>query len=124
VAISTDYDFVIDVAPELSGESETRINRFIGLAKLSVSEDVWGAKADFATALLAAHYLTMATREGVGGEVKRKRIGEAEIEYGLTGGGSTSTDAVHELNLTSYGKQFLQLRRTLVITPRVSGCPL
>ncbi len=125
MAITTDADFVIDVAPELEGTKTSRMDRFIEVAKGSVSESVWGSgaeKADYATALLTAHILTVLNRKGIGGEVRRKKVGDTEVEYStVTGGRADSAEAQHELNQTSYGREFLRRRRQLVITPRVAG---
>jgi hypothetical protein len=117
VAITTTADDVLDIAPELAGQ-EPRITRFIEHAKLYVSEAVWGGKANFATALLTAHLVSSlgGANGAIGGEVKKKKVGDNEIEFAV----DMSTNP-HELGTTSYGKQYLALRRTLVLSPLVSG---
>jgi len=119
VAINTDSDMVICVAPELEGTDPDRIDKFIGWAKNSVAEDIWLDQADYGTALLAAHMLTVSNRRGIGGEVKRKKLGDSEIEFNvLSAAGSVQP---HELATTSYGREFLRVRRTLQMGPLVAG---
>jgi len=119
VAISTDSDMVIVVAPELEGTNTDRIDQFIEWAKNSVDESVWGDNADYATALLAAHMLTVANKRGIGGETKRKKLGDTEIEFATMG--AAGNQQPHELTVTSYGKEFLRVRRTLQMGPLVAG---
>lgn len=114
MAINTTYDDIIDIAPELAKLPKARVKKFIDLAKLDIDESVWGAKATFATSLLTAHLLTMFSRKG-NGTVKRKKIGNSEIEFQISGtGGSDNTVSYSE---TPYGKQFLQERKSLVTIP-------
>lgn len=119
MAITSTPDDVICVAPELEGQ-EKRIEKFIETAKLSISESVWGDLANFATELLTAHILTMLNRQGSSADVKRKKLGDTEIEFGVKTGGSEG-DKDFALRLTAYGLEYLRLRDSLVITPIV-GC--
>jgi hypothetical protein len=125
VAITIDKDYVVEnIAPHLESIPEGRFSVIIDVAKQSVAEDIWGDKSDYAAAVLTAHILTFLTRggaAGVSGEVKRKKIGDSEIEFATTMAGKY-IEGHHELNTTSYGKEFLRLRRSLVLTPRVSSC--
>jgi len=114
MAITTDYDDVICIAPELAKQKNARVSKFIELAKLDIDETVWGAKANFATSLLTAHLLTMFSRKG-NGAVKRKKIGKSEIEFQVSGTSDSDKD-VSYLE-TAYGKQFLQERKSLITIP-------
>ncbi len=117
MAITTTADDVTCIALQLVGQ-ETRIEKFIEIAKLSVSESVWGAKANYDTALLTAHMLTVFDRgSGVGNDIKRKKLGDEEIEYQVS-----RAEDPHELATTSYGKEFLRCRRQLVLSPVLAGC--
>ena len=124
MAIDIDKDYIVEnIAPELASVPAGRFSTIIDVAKESVSEDVWGDRAVYATGVLTAHILTVFNRgggAGIGGEIKRKKIGDSEIEFGLTSG--KYSENTHELNTTSYGKEFLRCRRSLVLTPRVSSC--
>ena len=117
MTIDVTYDDVICIAPELEGK-ESLIEKLIPVACDSVSESVWGAKADWGVTVLTAHLATSFSRGGVGGEIKKKKVGDNEIEYGI----NSQSDDPHELSTTSYGKEFLRCRRTLVLTPTVAGC--
>lgn len=101
---------VTDLAPELLTESPDRINRFIGLASLSVNSTIWGSKADLGTGLLAAHMMTMSNRKGRSG-VTSEKVGDLARSYAPT---DTDDGA---LGQTSYGQEFLRLRKSLLITP-------
>lgn len=106
---------VRDIAPELATEPEARLQTFLDFAALSINSSVWGAKADFAQALLAAHYLTMANRGGAGGALTSEKVGDLSRSYGQLEGAEL-------YGATAYGMQYVQLRKTLVITPMVTGC--
>ena len=114
--MAVDQDFVFDIAPELKSEPGTRVDRFIELATLNVNATVWGEKTDFAIALLTAHYLTRFNDKGRG-PVTSEKVGDLARSYGNLAQGSED-----ELLTTAYGEQFVEMRRSLVITPRVLGC--
>ena len=80
MAITTTTDDVICIAPELAGQ-ETRVEKFIEFAKLSVDENVWLAKANLATALLTAHMFAALDASSAGNGVKKKKVGDMEIEF-------------------------------------------
>ncbi|WP_448510326.1 DUF4054 domain-containing protein [Immundisolibacter sp.] len=103
---------ITNVAPELSTQANERIELFIEYARLFVNEAKWEAKAKFGTILYCCHLLTLATRGGAGGSVASEKVGELQVNYS-----TPQTDV--ELNSTSYGQMFLQLRKTLPFTPLV-----
>jgi len=105
-------DTVIEVAPELSSQTEARILAFINYASPYINRTIWGTKADFAHALFTAHLLTMSLKGGAGGEITSEKVGDLAISYGA---GSSGND----LGKTSYGSIFLSLRKTLLISPVV-----
>lgn len=108
--MAANADLVKDLAPELSTESPDRINRFIGFASLSVNTSVWGSKSDLGTGYLAAHMMTMSNRKGRSG-VTMEKVGDLARSYAPT---DTDDGA---LGQTSYGQEFLRLRKSLLITP-------
>ena len=88
-------------------------DEYIALATLRVNRTLFGTKADWATALMAAHIITLSTGTvfsgGGSGVVSSKREGDLAITYAVNVSGmGTSND----LNLTWYGKQFLALGKT------------
>lgn len=109
---------VKDIA--LQGEFDSlkngAIKIYLDMATRCVDATVWGDKSDDAIKLLAAHFLTLATRGGKGGSVTSEKVGDLQINYGQSG----QDDA--ELLSTSYGTMYLQLKKGLVITPRLA-CP-
>lgn len=109
-------DFVREVAPEFADLTDSVIDFWIEQAVLSINVDVWGDKADFATGLMTAHYLTIRARRGAGGPIRSEKVGDLKIEYGNNDG-----ESLDALDSTSYGQNFKQMRRSLVITPRVIG---
>lgn len=108
--MAADSAMVIDIAPELADEDSSRIYRFIEFAALSVNETIWGSKYDLGVAVMAAHLLTMAGRGGTGGPVTSEKVGDLSRSYGQMGDKDS-------LMATSYGQWFVQLRKTLPITP-------
>ena len=102
---------------EFSSLENSQINIFLGMAKRCINASVWGDKADDGIKLLTAHFVSMANRGGASGSITKEKVGDLEISYG-SGGGSES-----DLATTSWGKLFLAMRRTLVITPMVVSCP-
>jgi hypothetical protein len=102
--------------PEFASESDLRIQLFLDQAAFSVNASVWGNKADFAIQYLTGHLLTVANRGGSGaaGPVTSEKVGDLQRSY------ANNVSAVaHELGSTGYGMEFLRLRRSLYITPRV-----
>lgn len=110
--MAVDSAYVIDVAPELVDVSVSRIDRFIDFAKLSVNESVWGTKYDLGVAVMTAHLLTVSGRSGSGGPITSEKVGELAQSYG-----QVNVSGDEYLATTSYGQWFLQLRRTIPITP-------
>lgn len=95
---------LFDIAPELTTEDEAaiaRVDRFIGYAVDEINRDAY-KKPDMATALLAAHKLTVAGRGGANqGAVTKERVGDLERGYAAPTGSKTSP-----YSSTSYGVEF------------------
>lgn len=96
--------------------TNSQIKIYLDMATNCVDETVWGKKADDAIKLLTAHYLTLASRGGNSGSVTSEKVGDLQKSFS-----NAQTDD-SELATTSYGQMYLQMRKTLVITPRLS-CP-
>lgn len=110
-----DANLVRQIAPELVSESTARIDLFITIAKLRNSESVWGDKYDYAVALDACHELTMANRTGSGGPITSEKVGDLSVGYGSFQSGKNQIS----YDLTSYGQMYINLRKTLLVTPIV-----
>lgn len=112
--------------PEFSSVSDQRIENFIEIAKLSVAEKVWGSSFGTGVSYLTAHLLK---RAGVGGGVQggssnpgvvsSEKVGELQRSYALPNfSGGSAEDAL--LATTSYGMEYLRLRRQILVTPMVT----
>jgi hypothetical protein len=100
----TTFALLKQLAPELSSESPSRANIFLDIAKNQVVASVWGDRYTNGVLLLAAHFMTLANRKGVGGPVTGLSAGDMSISYG-------STQAKSDLANTSYGLLYLELRK-------------
>ena len=101
---------ILAVAPELSVETPDVINFFIAMAQRRVSPLVWGVHNDDGVTFLAAHLMTMKNRNGTPGNPSMQKVGDVQAQYvGFT----NSTTA---LSSTSYGVEYLELRKLVVIS--------
>jgi hypothetical protein len=75
---------------------------------------VYGKNRNRAVALTIAHLLTMRARAGTGGAVQQEREGQLGRTYVHLPPNRDSLD----LDLTSYGKLLLGLRRAAIFGPR------
>lgn len=113
------------VATEFSEISDEEVEKWIELSKPFISKSRFGNTYNHALAYLAAHKLKMA---GYGDNSLGKvddalRVssfseGDASIGFAVSQGSSLSVDA--EYTLTSYGLQFLSIRRSKIV-PIVSS---
>jgi len=106
--MATSIDDVKDLAPELDTEDDARLARFIVHANSYINKANWGAKADFARAVMAAHLITVSNRKGKGGAVDSEKAGDLSRSYSE----GVSKD---ELGTTSYGQLFISMRRSIVL---------
>lgn len=107
--------------PEFAGETDARIDLFIGFAGNSINAAVWGTLTDQATSYLTAHLLSRANSGGAGGgPVTMEKVGDLSRSYGQMSG--ETADYLGELGLTAYGVEFGRLRRQIPVTPMITGC--
>jgi hypothetical protein len=102
---------------EFATVSDSRIQLFLDEAALSVNVSLWGIKADLGQAYLAAHLLTIDKRGGSGaaGMVTSEKVGDLSRNYAAPNTGALDPT----LSATSYGIEFLRLRRSILISPMV-----
>ncbi len=108
-----DADYLRQIAPELGDVSTERLDFFVDIAKLRNDQTVWGQKYDYAVALDACHELTLASRGGYSGPITQAKVGEISAGYGTFQGGQFQ----NPYETTSYGIMYLNLRKTILITP-------
>jgi hypothetical protein len=128
-------DIIFDLAPELEtadSDALDRIDRFIAYAQSELNADVWAAAEedaevtegdwyDMATALLAAHKLTL---RGMGGSapagpVVSEKAGGVSTTYANPTSVGTSLTSY---DTTNYGRQYLEFRRScLPMAVAISG---
>ena len=100
-------DVLFDIATEFAAVDVERLDRFIGYAAEEVNREFFGTKADRATALKAAHMLSMSARGSNAGAVTSERLGDMAVSYAQP----VSTSG-NELLTTSYGAEFIRLMKT------------
>ena len=102
------------VAPDLADVDAREVERALADAALQVSDSAWGSKADLAVVLLAAHNLAVIHPELVESSqpVVSESIGPIHTSYARP-----AIDGNRPWGATAYGRRFLELRRTLPLTP-------
>lgn len=112
------------VAIEFATLSDETINLFADEAYLELSETTWGKRHPRAWALITAHLIKLSKKtEADGGdgstgsvnELKRIKVGDLEREYAVSTKANGSDSDTY--GLTLYGKEFLRLRKQVLITP-------
>lgn len=102
---------LLDIAPEMTSVDTVKRLRVISYAKAQVGFGK-GVVRELAIAYLAAHMLTISTRHGNSGNVNSETEGSLSRSFG----GNLSDDV---LGTTSYGVEFVRLRRSCIFNPRV-----
>jgi hypothetical protein len=106
---TTDSTLIL-IAPELASVDASDRIAMAELAALNVG-DGFGDSKTLATAYLTAHMLTIRARNGISGAVESMKEGDLSLTYGDSG----SDD---NYGSTSYGKEFIRLRRACIFAPR------
>lgn len=105
-----------EIFPEFASSSDARVQYFMDLATAQVNTTAFGDCYAQAVYLLTAHNLTMMDpSRASSGSKSMEKVGDLAVSYDTSSG--TGMDA--EFNQTQYGKQFLQLRNSKVISPLV-----
>ena len=98
------------IAPELDDVDAGVRQVHIDLAEMQTGKAFKDAR-NHAVALLAAHTMTMATREGIAGHVGN--VKEGQLSVGFSASANTT-----ELGATSYGAELIRLRRSYIMSAR------
>lgn len=113
-------DQLREVAPEFASESNATLDSWLGRAARRLDAAVWDTLYVDACIYLAAHLLTLSKRASAGlagaGPVVSQAAGDTSVSYGAVVG-VMSPDALY--GTTSYGIEFLNLKRLIVTTPFV-----
>lgn len=125
----TVIEYIRMLAPEFEDVYDDDIQKWIDFVKPMVSKKQFGKLYDHALAYLICHKLKMAGlgesplgdmgKIGVGFALGSVSEGGSSISFGASQSSNLAKDA--ELALTSYGLQYLQLRRMCVVPIHISG---
>lgn len=115
--MAVDAQYLKNIAPELSKETDDRLLFFIQRAVDQLPPSAWGNKLDWATGLYACHLITVMNRKG-NGMTSMEKVGDVQRQYDTPKSGS---DYKNFLATTSYGQQLWQLIKTRVTTPYIAG---
>lgn len=117
------------IGAEFNEVDEDTISKWIEMVKPMVSKKQFGDLYEQAIAYLVCHKLKMAGNGqnplgeigaiGVGFSIGSVSEGGTSVSFGAGQSSNLATDA--ELTLTSYGLQYLSLRRLVIIPIRCSG---
>lgn len=99
--------------PELKKTDETHFNAVKADAILDVNTTIWVEKTDVGVMLLTAHLITLSSRSGVSGSITSQKVGDLERRFSNKFGGNS------ELAQTSYGVEFMRVRKTLITGPMI-----
>jgi hypothetical protein len=115
--VSTSVALLEQIAPQFEGDARAEV--YLELAASVHTASVWGSAFSYAMALYAAHLLTQADRAAAGlagtsGPVTSKTAGDLSESYGNSAAGQVAADA--ELAETSYGRQYIQIRKSRSVT--------
>ena len=119
------YDlFRVVVAPEYAALSNATLDIFAAEAEIEISVKAFGKRYPRAVALITAHLINMSKRSEDGsssssGELKKIKVGDLEREFAVSSADSKSNGSY---NLTTYGKEFLRLRKQSLMGPKFVGC--
>lgn len=113
--MAIDADYIQSKFAAFADVDDSLIDEFITIAADFVNSSIWGTKYDFAHALMTCHLMSSAgVITTASGPVESVKVGDLSTTYAVSASDSDS------LGTTTYGNLFLQLRRTLLISPIVT----
>ncbi len=112
----------LDLNGAFSALTDPQIQKAIDDASLVVCDtEVWGDKLDLGVCLLAAHFLLETLNSGTGtgpaGPVTAEAAGGLSRSFGSLSGAAFDSG----YSTTLFGRRYLELMRTLDLTPFVLG---
>jgi len=116
---NTTKEKIVEIAPELSGISDSLFTRIISIVTRLVPSGVWGDCQEDAQSYLAAHFLTEINdiaSSGSGaqsGMIEKDKVGDVELQYNSMSGLGDLT----RYDSTAYGRTFIMFRKACVIVP-------
>lgn len=122
----TAIEIVRLIASEFETVDDTVVEQYIELEKPSISKKVFGSSYEKALALLAAHRMKMngygSSEYGTVAEsIHMTSFSEGESSVTFSNSQANNSQVDGEYTLTTYGLQFLTLKRSVVIPIRVGG---
>ena len=112
--MSITLSFLGYVAPEYVSLDAARFAILLPIAEEFIDDTLWGDKADYGVAMILAHMVKVSERNGKGGAVSSEKIGNYAVTY------ADNLQHDSELGSTSYGQEYLRVRKSLPITPFVA----
>lgn len=106
------------IAPEYSSIDDERFNALKEIAEEFVDETLFKTRTNYAVALYIAHILKIGEGQGTTGEVVSRTVGDVNERYQTMIQSPTGNTG---LSQTSYGRQYLEVRKTIVKTPIING---
>lgn len=118
------------VAPEFEKVSEEDLSKWVSLCKPLISKKKFGELYNQALALIVAHRMKLSGKYepeetaaiqsiANSGRVASYTEGQVSISFNSAASAGASSDATYEL--TAYGQQFLELRRSLIVPITIRG---
>jgi hypothetical protein len=103
---------LLDIAPEMASVDPAVRARLISYATFQVGFRCNNDVKNLAIAYLTAHNYTLSQRGGVGGNITSEKEGDLARSFGGAMQDGTG------LGSTSYGMEFLRLKKMFILTPR------
>lgn len=112
---------VVDNDSELKFEDPSTINFYLAQALPYINFSLYKTKGNYAHALYAAHLMKMLSSSSIagggnGGAVTSTKVGDLQRSFGNNASGGSSSSS---LSSTAYGKLFLELRKSISVSPLV-----
>lgn len=113
--MAADQAYIANLDPSFAAIPSERAAFFIDAAKAEVIPDVWGDRADYATALITLHIFTLSKTKGRGNVV------EEELKDLRRRFSDTKGKGKDSLELTTWGQEYKRIARALRSGPMVTG---
>lgn len=116
MASNITVQYFLDLFDEFSKTKRSKLQAYLDIASSRTPVSVWGEQTNYATALLAAHIMTVSGRQGggsSGGAITDESVGDLSRSYQYIGEVG-SGDAGYMV--TRYGIEYINLRNETVPT--------